>query len=102
MTTLVRWCLNRRPVVLLTTMIVLAAGAFAATQLRQQFFPEVNFPFLTASVSVPGVGAKQVDEQVAQPLERALRSLEDVETVQTIANEGQAAVVIQLDRKSVV
>ena len=96
MNAFVRWCMNRRSVVLLTTVLVLGAGAYGATQLRQQLFPEINFPFLTGSVAVPGVGAEQVDEQVAQALERSLRTVDEIEAVQTVANEGQATVLIQL------
>ena len=96
MNAFVRWCMNRRSVVLLTAVLVLAAGAYGATQLRQQLFPEVNFPFLSGSVAVPGVGAKQVDEQVAQELERSLRTVDEIEAVQTVANEGQATVLVQL------
>jgi len=96
MNAFVRWCLERRSVVLLTAVLVLAAGAYGGTQLRQQLFPEVNFPFLSGSVAVPGVGAAQVDEQVAQELERSLRTVDEIEAVQTVANEGQATVLIQL------
>ena len=96
MNAFVRWCLERRSVVLLTAVLVVAAGAYGATQLRQQLFPEINFPFLSGSVAVPGVGAKQVDEQVAQELERSLRNVDEVEAVQTVANEGQATVLIEL------
>jgi HAE1 family hydrophobic/amphiphilic exporter-1 len=96
MTPFVRWCLHHRSVVLLLTLIVVVAGAVGATQLRQQFFPEVNFPFLTASVEVPGVGAEQIDEQVARPLERTLESFEEAERVTTLANEGRVNVIIEL------
>ena len=54
MTPFVRWCLGHRSVIVLLTLIVVGAGLVGATQLRQQFFPDVNFPFLIASVQVEG------------------------------------------------
>ena len=96
MNALVRWCLAHRSVVLLTTVLVVIAGAIGATQLRQQYFPEADFPFLVASTSAPGLSPAQVDEQVTQPLERAVRALDEVESVQTIATSGNGQVFIEL------
>ncbi|MDP9377684.1 MAG: efflux RND transporter permease subunit, partial [Actinomycetota bacterium] len=96
MNAIVRWCLARRSVVLLATVLIVLAGALGATQLRQQYFPPVDFPFLVVNTSAAGLSAQQIDERVTQPLERAVRSLEDIEGVQTIASEGQAQVFIQL------
>jgi len=93
---LVRWCLAHRSVVLLATLLVVVAGAIGATQLRQQYFPEADFPFLIASSSAPGLSAQQVDEQITQPLERAVRALDAVEGVQTIATAGNAQIFVEL------
>jgi hydrophobic/amphiphilic exporter-1 (mainly G- bacteria), HAE1 family len=96
MTALVSWCLRRRSVVILATLLILAAGALGATQLRQQFFPDVDFPFVITNLEVQGLDAEAVDEQVAQPLEEAARNLEDVETTQTLASEGRVTLVTEL------
>ncbi|CAA9495021.1 MAG: hypothetical protein AVDCRST_MAG38-2874, partial [uncultured Solirubrobacteraceae bacterium] len=96
MNALVRWCLAHRSVVLLTTVLVVIAGAIGATQLRQQYFPEADFPFLVASTSAPGLSPAQVDEQVTQPLERAVRALDEVESVQTIATSGNGQIFVEL------
>ena len=88
MTAIVSWCLRRRSVVVLASILILGVGAFGATQLRQQYFPDVDFPFVVTNVPVTGLDAEGVDEQVAQPLEAAATNLEDVETTQTVSNEG--------------
>ncbi|CAA9464431.1 MAG: hypothetical protein AVDCRST_MAG65-122, partial [uncultured Solirubrobacteraceae bacterium] len=89
-------CLAHRSVVLLTTVLAVVAGAIGATQLRQQYFPEADFPFLVATTNAPGLSPTQVDEQVTAPLERAVRSLDEVEAVQTIATGGNGQVFIEL------
>jgi multidrug efflux pump subunit AcrB len=93
----VSWCLKRPSVVVLSAVLILAAGAFGATQLRQQFFPDVDFPFVITNVEVSGLDAEAVDEQVAQPLEEAAGNLEEVETTQTLASDGRVTLVTELD-----
>src|SRR5215208_5573564 len=88
MTALVSWCLRRRSVVILATLLILAAGALGATQLRQQFFPDVDFPFVITNLEVQGLDA--------EPLDEAARNLEDVETTQTLASEGRVTLVTEL------
>jgi multidrug efflux pump subunit AcrB len=92
----VSWCLGRRSVVILATALVFVAGAYGATQLRQQFFPDANLPFLLVTTQAPGLDAKQVDDQIAVPLERAARNLDAVDQTRTSANEGRAQLVVQL------
>ncbi|HEV2770786.1 MAG TPA: efflux RND transporter permease subunit [Solirubrobacteraceae bacterium] len=94
---IVLWCLRRRSVVALATLLVLGAGVLAASDLRQQFFPDVDFPFVIVDVEVTGLDAAQVDEQVAQPLAAVAGSLDEVQTTQTLASDGRAALVTELD-----
>ncbi|MDQ3435373.1 MAG: efflux RND transporter permease subunit, partial [Actinomycetota bacterium] len=81
--------------VIFTAVLVIAGGAFGATQLNQQFFPDADFPFLAVTVQAPGLSAEQVDDQVAVPVEQAARGLEDIEETQTRSSEGRVTLVTQ-------
>lgn len=96
MRSIVSWCLDRRPVVLLATVLVLLGGIFGAMQLRQQLFPDFDFPFVIATVDAPGMDAETLDETVSVPTERALGAVENVEGVTTIASEGQLRLYVEL------
>ncbi|MCW2955266.1 MAG: AcrB/AcrD/AcrF family, partial [Thermoleophilia bacterium] len=96
MRSLVRWCLDRRPVVLLATVLVLLGGIVGATQLRQQLFPDFDFPFAIATLEAPGFDATTLDQQVAQPVERAISAVGDVEGVSTVASDGQLRLYVEL------
>lgn len=93
---LVRWCLDRRPVVLLATILVLLGGVFGATQLRQQLFPDFDFPFSIITMEASGLDATTLDEQVAQPVEGAVAGIEGVESVATVASDGQLRIYAEL------
>ncbi len=93
---LVTWCLARRPVVILATVLVLLGGIIGATQLRQQLFPDFDFPFSIITLDAPGLDATTLDAQVAQPIEQAVGDIADVETVSTVASDGQLRVYAEL------
>lgn len=96
MRSIVSWCLDRRPVVLLATVLVLLGGIFGAAQLRQQLFPDFDFPFVIATVDAPGIDAETLDTTVSQQVERSLKAIENVEGVTTVASEGQLRLYIEL------
>ena len=85
---LVRWCLDRRPIILLATILVLMGGAIGATQLRQQLFPDFDFPFSIITMEAPGFDATTLDEQVARPIEDAVEGIVGVDTVSSVASVG--------------
>lgn len=96
MRSIVRWCLTRRPVVLFATLLVLAGGVFGATQLRQQLFPDFEFPFAIVTLEAPGLDATNVDAKAAKPIERAISSVDGIEEVTTISSEGRLRIYAQL------
>ncbi len=99
MRSLVRWCLDRTSVVILGTIVILLAGIFGATQLRQQLFPDMDFPFLIATVPAPGLDAGTVDRDVAAPMARAAAALPGArrKNITTVAREGNARLYAQLE-----
>lgn len=97
MQTVVRWCLQNKSVVLLATVILLAAGAYATTRLNQELLPEIEFGTVTVSTPVPGVGPDAVEEQVTRPVEDAVGGVEGVEGVRSTSSSGFSVVAVQLD-----
>ncbi|TCJ20491.1 efflux RND transporter permease subunit [Rubrobacter taiwanensis] len=96
MRAIVGWCLKNRSVVALATVLLVAGGTYAAAQLNQELLPDIEFPLVVVSTPVPGAGPDVVDEQVTQPIEQAVGSVEGVESVQTTSAQGFSAVVLEL------
>ncbi len=96
MRSLVSWCLARRSVVLLATFLVLLGGILGATQLRQQLFPDFDFPFSIVTLEAEGFDATTLDEQAARPIEQAVAGVDGVESVATVASDGQLRMYAEL------
>jgi HAE1 family hydrophobic/amphiphilic exporter-1 len=96
MRTVVGWCLRNRAVVFVAAALVVLAGVFGASQLRQQYFPDADLPFLVVNVDAPGLDTRQVDEDIAVPVEQATQGVSDVEQTQTISNQGTLTMLAEL------
>src|SRR3984893_6177593 len=88
----------RRPVpTTLLTIAVALAGAVAFTVLPVSPLPEVDFPTISVSASLPGASANIMASSVATPLERQFGHIAGV-TEMTSANAlGTTSITIQFD-----
>ncbi|HVZ79249.1 MAG TPA: efflux RND transporter permease subunit [bacterium] len=59
--------------------------------------PDVDFPVVNVSVSLPNASPQIMESDVADPVEDAVLGVEGVQDVQTTCTEGSANISIQLD-----
>jgi len=88
----------RRPVAttLLTVAIALAGGV-AFEVLPVSPLPEVDFPTISVSASLPGASAEIMASSVATPLERQLGHIAGVTEMTSASTLGSTSVTIQFD-----
>jgi multidrug efflux pump len=87
-----------RPVAttLLTAGVALA-GALAYMHLPVSPLPQVDFPTISVSASLPGADPETVSTSVAEPLERYLGEIADVTEITSQSSTGQARITLQFD-----
>ncbi|MBJ7601671.1 MAG: efflux RND transporter permease subunit [Candidatus Dormibacteraeota bacterium] len=100
MHSIVSWCLNNRPVVVLFSLVLMGAGVFSTFKLNQELLPSVEFPSVFILVQDPGAGPEQVDRDVSKPLSEGLTGLPRLKHVQTIASQGFSTVILTFDLDS--
>src|SRR5271170_4503587 len=88
----------RRPVA--TTLITVAialAGAVAFSVLPVSPLPQVDFPTISVSASLPGASAEIMASSVATPLERQFGHIAGVTEMTSTSSLGTSSVTIQFD-----
>ena len=95
MRSIVAWCLKNKSVVILATVLLIASGAYATTQLNQELLPDIEFPAVGVATPVPGAGPDLVDEQVTQPVESAIGNIAGIESTQSTSSQGFSIVLIE-------
>ncbi len=88
----------RRPVA--TTLLTLAlvlAGALAFKLLPVSPLPQVDYPTISVSASLPGASPETMAATVATPLERALGKIAGVTEITSSSSLGSSRVTLQFD-----
>ena len=82
----------------LTLLIVIASlllGVFAVVMLPREEEPQIKVPMVDVLVTMPGSGAKEVEERVTRPMEKLLWEIPGVEYIYSTSSEGQSLVIVR-------
>jgi multidrug efflux pump len=87
-----------RPVAtMLLTLGVALAGALSFTQLPVAPLPQVDFPTISVTASLPGASPDTMAATIATPLERALGAIAGVNEITSSSSLGNTRVTLQFD-----
>lgn len=88
----------QRPIT--TAMVFLSLlvfGLVASRLLPLEFFPEVDAPFVMVQVPYPGSSPRQVEEEIARPLEEALGTLTGIRRMNANSRADGATIFMEFD-----
>ena len=80
----------------LCLVAVLAVGWYCMGDMNRESFPEFDLDRILVTVPYPGAAPQEVEEGVGQKIEEAVRTIEGVKKVTTVAQEGACSVVLEL------
>ena len=87
----------RNPVAANLLMCLCLVGGYATfTQVQQEVFPDMAAEVVNISVSYPGGTPEEMEQSVCLSVEEAVRSLDGVDEVTSVAKEGSASVAAEL------
>jgi hydrophobe/amphiphile efflux-1 (HAE1) family protein len=88
----------RRPIgTSLLTAALLMAGALAFTRLPVASLPQVEFPVIQVSASLPGASPETMASAVATPLERQFGRIAGINQMTSVSQLGSTGIVLQFD-----
>ena len=87
-----------RPVATLMLVLAMALfGALAYQQLPVNDLPQVDFPTLRISASLPGANPETMANTVATPLERQLATVAGIESMSSQSSQGSTSITLQFE-----
>ncbi|MHB2155450.1 efflux RND transporter permease subunit [Calditrichota bacterium GD2] len=88
----------KRPVAtFLLTLTVVVLGLFSIPKIPVSFWPEFVAPVVVVLVPYPGVGPEEIEEQIARPLEEELSTLDDLDELETVCQNGMLRIMVRFD-----
>lgn len=89
--------LHNRSFIALVCVVITAFGALAMTTLRQELIPSVSLPMVVVVGTNPGATSEQMADAVGDPVERQLRTLDNVEGTSTTSQSSVSMVQVELE-----
>ena len=89
------WCI-RNPVVPIVLFIALILGGMVTfSRMKVQNDPDIEFPLVVVFIAQPGAAPTEIENQITQKVEASLRSLQNVQSIESTAREGASQTSIE-------
>lgn len=86
----------RNPVVPIVLFIgLMLAGIMSFAQMEVQNDPDVEFPMVIVSIAQPGAAPTEIETQITQRVESAVRTISGVQSISSTASEGRSQTMIE-------
>lgn len=92
----VRWAIRNTPAMNMIVIGVLVVGSLCAYLLRREVFPQFELEIILVAVPYPGASPDEVESGICQKVEEAVRSVDGIKKVTSVAAEGMGNVVIEV------
>lgn len=83
------------PLVLFTALLFAGLLSFARMDVVNN--PEIEFPAVNISISQPGAAPTEIENQITQRVEAAVRSINGVKTISSTASEGNSSTMVEFE-----
>jgi len=91
------WAIKNPIPVILLFIIATVMGAYSFDKLGIASFPDMDFPSVTVTVSVPGENASQLETQVTRKVEDSVANVSDIKHITSTVTDGSSVTTIEFD-----
>ncbi|MCB1728484.1 MAG: efflux RND transporter permease subunit, partial [Gammaproteobacteria bacterium] len=81
----------------LTFVLVMVVGILSYLALPRQQDPTINFNWIIITTVLPGASASDVEKKVTDPIEDALRKVQDVKFMSSNSRESVSSVLVRFE-----
>ena len=93
----IAFSLRNRPVILLLSLLLMAAGIYTAQKMEVDVFPDLNAPTVVVMTEAKGMAAEEVERLVTFPVETAVNGAASVRRVRSTSTTGFSVVWVEFD-----
>jgi multidrug efflux pump subunit AcrB len=88
----------RNPIIPIVLFIGLTlAGVMSFMRMDVQDNPDIEFPVVVATIVQPGAAPTEIETQITQKMESAVRSISGVRSISSNADEGSTTTVVEFE-----
>ena len=94
---LTRLFINRPTLVFVIISIMMFAGIMSTITIVKELYPDVSQPTVTISVQYNGASVTEMRDEIVQPIEQNLAGTQDLQTINSVVQQGQATITAIFD-----
>jgi len=89
------WCIRNPIPPLVLFLFLCAAGIMSFLNMEVQNDPDIDFPAAMIIIAQPGAAPSELETQVTQRVEAAVRSLQGIDEINSTVTEGTSRTIVQ-------
>lgn len=97
MTEVIRFLVERRLVINVISVFLVALGLYAVVHINREAFPNVNLDIIQIDMVYPGSTPEEVERLVITPIEQELKSLSGIDKMVSVAYPGSGRISLELN-----
>jgi HAE1 family hydrophobic/amphiphilic exporter-1 len=97
MSILTRFSLNKIPIIIMLAVLIIIGGVTAATSLKSELLPSIDFPLVSVVAIYPGASPDDVRRDVSEPIEKAIAGTANLKTLTSRSNDSVAFVTAEYE-----
>ncbi|MFT9849246.1 efflux RND transporter permease subunit [Aneurinibacillus sp. REN35] len=95
MNSITKFSLRNPSAIFILALLVAFGGAYSASGLKQEIMPDVTIPVVAVITPFPGASTSDITEQITEPTEKAVKSVNKVKNVTSTSTENISAVIAE-------
>lgn len=92
---MIKRCVKKPFFVVVAVIIVLVIGGVSITKMQTDLLPEMEMPYMMVITTEPGASPEKVENDVTEPIERALGVVSGVENITSVSAENYSMVMLE-------
>ncbi len=97
MSFITKLALSRRPVTILTVILVFGLSIYAYNGLQRELFPEIEFPNIVIVALYPNSDPETVADEVTEPIENSISGMTGLNQLESVSGSDFATVLATFD-----
>ncbi len=95
---LLSWFASNHVAANLVMLFLIVAGLLSLSQMKIEFFPELEINWITVTVPHPGATPDDVEQSICQRVEEAVKEVDYVKKINAVATEGVGTIFVEFQR----
>jgi hydrophobic/amphiphilic exporter-1 (mainly G- bacteria), HAE1 family len=92
-----QYSVNRRLATSAIAIALVVLGLYGLSRLPVDFLPDVTYPLVKMQIRWPGATPEEIDKDIADPLERLMATVDNLDSLESFAREGVYSLDVSFD-----